>query len=152
MTDYLLYVLPFKNEKHFKFGISRQKKLERIKDLHNIYEIDIDKSFFYTGSKEVITFIECELKKFESLEIDDYYGIAGYTEIRNISELEKTIKIIESYDKEIIRQDLKNYINCFRYTKHDPQKKLKAKKRLSVDLPNSDLYLTDFEDFDIPFK
>jgi len=98
MKNYILYVLPFRNGKHFKFGITSVESLKRIKGLNKIYDIDIDKSFIYRGEKSVITSTESELKIYEFLEVDDYIGLPGYTEIREVSELENTISIIENYN------------------------------------------------------
>jgi hypothetical protein len=87
MDEHILYILPFKNGNHFKFGITGVKKFTRIKSLNRTYGIDIDKSFIYRGDKKSIVLIESKLKENEFLQVDDYIGIDGYTEVRKISEL-----------------------------------------------------------------
>jgi hypothetical protein len=152
--NYLLYILPFKNEKHFKFGITRVQDLKRVKNINKIYTIDIDKSFIYRGHKDLISKIECRLKEFEHLIVEDYIGMDGYTEIRNISELNNTINIIEQYDEfNLIKEPLKKYNNLVTYKNYTfkPKTKINVKTGGS-NIPDLELNMVSVDEIEIPYE
>jgi hypothetical protein len=157
MDEYLLYILPFNNGNHFKFGISRCKKFERIKSLNRTYGIDIDKSFIYRGDKKSIVLIESKLKENEFLQVDDYIGIDGYTEVRKISELKNTIDIIESYiEFNLIKESLKIYDKSFKLRKDNFKSTFQISifsiKTSGMELPEANLTSIDIDEIDIPYE
>jgi hypothetical protein len=159
MDEYLLYILPFNNGNHFKFGITRCKNFERIKGLNRKYGIDIDKSFIYRGDKKSIISIETKLKQNEFLQVDDYIGRDGYTEIRNISELKNTMDIVESYKEfNLIKEPLKIYDKYCKVKSYSS--KLNSTfnmafikiKTSGMELPEANLTSIDIDEIDIPYE
>ena len=157
MDEYLLYILPFNNGNHFKFGITGVKKFTRIKSLNRTYGIDIDKSFIYRGDKKSIVLIESKLKENEFLQVDDYIGIDGYTEVRKISELKNTIDIIESYiEFNLIKESLKIYDKSFKLRKDNFKSTFQISifsiKTSGMELPEANLTSIDIDEIDIPYE
>ena len=159
MKDYILYVLPFKNGKHFKFGITRVKNFTRIKMIHKMYEIDMDKCIIYRGDKTSIMLVENRLKEYELLQVEEYFGLEGYTEIRNISELENSIEIIESYKEfDLVKESLTKYSEEFRFSMNRVEFKpgiltsLSSFKTSGEELPNLDLTSSDINDIEVPYE
>lgn len=93
-----LYLIPFKNGLYFKFGIS-SNGFSRIL-LHNRnYEIDYSKSYIIKAESKVIRFLEMELScTFPGSDdiINKYYGMDGYTEIRDFIYFEEVLNLIKS--------------------------------------------------------
>lgn len=152
--NYLLYILPFKSGKHFKFGITRVQDLKRVKNINKIYTIDIDKSFIYRGDKHSILNIECKLKEHEHLIVEDYIGMDGYTEIRSISELNNTINIIEKFKEfKFIKEPLINYYKLVSYKNYKFIPKVKTNvKTGGNNLPDLELNIVDINEIDIPYE
>ena len=158
MNEYLLYILPFNNGNHFKFGITRCKKFKRIKLLNRKYGVDIDKSFIYRGDKDSIILIESKLKEYD-LQISDYAGMDGYTEIRNISELKSTIDIVESYKEfNLIKESLKIYDKYCKVKSYSSSfnstfnMSFLSIKTSGMELPEANLTSIDINEIDIPYE
>jgi hypothetical protein len=159
MKDYILYVLPFKNGKHFKFGITKVKNFTRIKMIHKMYEIDMEKCYIYRSDRDSIMLIENKLKEYELLQVEEYRGLEGYTEIRNISELQNSIDIIESYTEfDLIKEPLTMYNREFRFSMNRVEFKpnvlttLSSLKTGGEELPNLDLTSSDISDIEVPYE
>jgi len=156
MDEYLLYIPPFNNGYHFKFGITRCKDFKRIKALNRKYGIDIDNSLVYRGDKKSIISIETKLKQNEFLQIDDYLGKDGYTEIRNISELKNTIDIVESYKEfNLIKEPLKiydKYCKVKKYSNSSFNISILSIKTSGMELPDVNLTSIDISEIDIPYE
>lgn len=150
MNDYILYILPFKNGNHFKFGITKIQSLKRIKQINSLYDIDIDNGFIYRGDKTSVISAESELKIYETLEVDEYLGLPGYTEIRDISKLDMTINIISKYN--LLKEPLKVYEEmCVVKTIRLPSRNnIKSSGSDLSELPN-DIFNTSSDIFDIPY-
>jgi hypothetical protein len=101
-----LYLLPFKNNKHFKFGIS-SSGFNRIENLNSIYEIDINKSKIYvTENEKLIKYIEKEIKVLFPDNERIYRGKDGWTEIRDIKIFDKVLELLNTRPKFV---NLKSY-------------------------------------------
>lgn len=158
MDEYLLYILPFNNGSHFKFGITRCKNFKRIKSLNRKYGVDIDKSFIYRGDKRSIILIESKLKENEFLQVYDYLGEDGYTEIRNISELKNTIDVVEGYKEfNLIKEPLKIYDKYCKVKYCSTFSSTFIKSFLSIktsgmELPEANLTSIDIDEIEIPYE
>lgn len=159
MNEYLLYILPFNNGNHFKFGITRCKKFKRIRSLNRKYGVDIDKSFIYRGDKDSIILIESKLKQNEFLQVDDYLGRDGYTEIRNISELKNTMDIVEGYKEfNLIKEPLKIYDKYCKVKSYSSSfnstfnMSFLSIKTSGMELPEANLTSIDINEIDIPYE
>ena len=156
MDEYLLYILPFNNGYHFKFGITRCKNFKRIKSLNRKYGINIDNSFIYRGDKKSIILIETKLKQNEFLQVDDYLGRDGYTEIRNISELKNTMDTIESYKEfNLIKEPLNIYdkhCKVKKYSNSNFNISILSIKTSGMELPDLELTSIDISEIDIPYE
>ncbi len=106
-NQHILYILPFKNGRYFKFGITKEMNFERIKHINRIYGIDIERGLVYYGNTKDIVFIENQLKNKFCVKNHEYKGRNGYTEVRNISELKSTISILKEYKNKFDLQKFK---------------------------------------------
>lgn len=92
-----LYLAPFADKKHFKFGITTNLG-GRLARHHQNYTLGIDKWIVFSADSRVISFLEnelrCSLSPCESVE--SFNLIDGYTEIRSIKDLPEALDIINS--------------------------------------------------------
>jgi hypothetical protein len=113
MTNFL-YILLFKDNKHFKIGIS-SKDYSRVKSLNNIYEIDLDKSYLVHSKKSNITILERELLAIFDQDDCNKFESDGHTEIRNVKYLDECLNIIRNkhlkLNYELTKFDYNNFIN-----------------------------------------
>ncbi len=112
MSYNILYLLPFKNGKHFKFGISTQRDLSRVYRIDSLYNIDFDKSIIYYGLKPDIQLVENYIKKITpKMYNSPYKGKDGYSEVRDFSLFERILEKCDTqfqHDFSFIRYELKN--------------------------------------------
>lgn len=100
MSDYL-YILPFKDKKHFKIGIS-SNSYSRIFHLDKIYNIDLDNSFIVHSKKRNIALLERELLMiFEQDDVDNFLT-DGHTEIRNVKYLNECLELIQNKHQNLV--------------------------------------------------
>ena len=134
MTNFL-YILPFKDQKHFKIGIS-SKDFSRIKYLNKIYDIDFDKSFIVYSKERDIKILEKELLEIFDTDECDKFETDGYTEIRNIKYFNECLQIIDSKHENLKYVKQKFDTNVFdniestfdkRNLKQKPVKKVRTK-------------------------
>jgi len=108
----LLYLLPFKNGKYFKFGISTQKDLSRVDHINNLYDIDFNKSIVYYGLKTDIQLVENYIKKITPrIYNNPYQGKDGFSEVRDFSFFENILDKCDNQfqrDFSFVRYELKN--------------------------------------------
>lgn len=92
-----LYLLPFKDKKYFKLGISKNLDI-RVKNHYNTYDLDLEKSLIVSAKESVfILSLEQELLLIlEDAEYPNYYD--GYTEVRFMKDFEKALNYIRSKD------------------------------------------------------
>lgn len=95
MKNYI-YILPFKDEKYFKIGIS-SNNLNRVNSHDNTYGIDKNKSLIFEGSKKVIKALESSLLSI-CPPVDVFTGKDGHTEVREIKHLEYCLDFIKFYE------------------------------------------------------
>ena len=107
----LLYLLPFKNGKYFKFGISTQKDLSRVDHINNLYDIDFNKSIVYYGLKTDIQLVENYIKKITPrIYNNPYQGKDGFSEVRDFSFFENILDKCDNQfqrDFSFVRYELK---------------------------------------------
>jgi hypothetical protein len=112
MSYNILYLLPFKNGKYFKFGISTQKDLSRVDHINNLYDIDFNKSIVYYGLKTDIQLVENYIKKITPrIYNSPYKGKDGHSEIRDFSFFESILEKCDNQfqrDFSFVRYELKN--------------------------------------------
>ena len=112
MSYNLLYLLPFKNGKYFKFGISTQKDLSRVDHINNLYDIDFNKSIVYYGLKTDIQLVENYIKKITPrIYNNPYQGKDGFSEVRDFSFFENILDKCDNQfqtDFSFVRYELKN--------------------------------------------
>jgi hypothetical protein len=108
----LLYLLPFKNGKYFKFGISTQKDLSRVDHINNLYDIDFNKSIVYYGLKTDIQLVENYIKKITPrIYNNPYQGKDGFSEVRDFFFFENILDKCDNQfqtDFSFVRYELKN--------------------------------------------
>jgi hypothetical protein len=112
MSYNILYLLPFKNGKHFKFGISTQRDLSRVYRIDSLYNIDFEKSIIYYGLKPDIQLVENYIKKITPrIYNSPYKGKDGHSEIRDFSFFENILDKCDNQfqtDFSFVRYELKN--------------------------------------------
>jgi hypothetical protein len=86
MPSNYLYLLPFKDAPHFKFGISITDDYARIIQLCSIYQVNFDKSLIVNSKDDsLIRMLERQIKvEYKNYAVADYAGFDGATEILNI--------------------------------------------------------------------
>lgn len=131
MKDYL-YILPFKDKKHFKIGIS-SNSYSRIIHLDKIYDIDLENSFIVHSKKRNISILEKELLTiFEQDDVDNFLS-EGHTEIRNVKYLNECLELIRNK-----HQNLSYKIEKLNINQNDSQptkKKPKVEKLRLKEIP-----------------
>lgn len=100
MENQYLYLLPFKNKKYFKIGISKNN-YNRILHHNCTYDIDLNNALIVTSNKtNIIKALEIELlnilPQLNENEITSYIKKDGYTEIRSIKDWNECISIIKN--------------------------------------------------------
>lgn len=95
MENYL-YILPFKDKKHFKVGIS-SNNMNRIKHLNSIYSLDYDNGFILQGKEKKVKMLETMLLSITN-QVDTFIGNDGHTEVRSINDYDKVIEQISLYE------------------------------------------------------
>ena len=112
MSYNILYLLPFKNGKHFKFGISTQRDLSRVYRIDSLYNIDFEKSIIYYGLKPDIQLVENYIKKITPrIYNSPYKGKDGHSEIRDFYLFESILEKCDNQfqrDFSFVRYELKN--------------------------------------------
>jgi len=112
MSYNILYLLPFKNGKHFKFGISTQRDLSRVYRIDSLYNIDFERSIIYYGLKPDIQLVENYIKKITPrIYNSPYKGKDGHSEIRDFSFFENILEKCDNQfqtDFSFVRYELKN--------------------------------------------
>ena len=112
MSYNILYLLPFKNGKHFKFGISTQRDLSRVYRIDSLYNIDFEKSIIYYGLKSDIQLVENYIKKITPrIYNSPYKGKDGHSEIRDFYLFESILEKCDNQfqrDFSFVRYELKN--------------------------------------------
>jgi hypothetical protein len=112
MSYNILYLLPFKNGKHFKFGISTQRDLSRVYRIDSLYNIDFEKSIIYYGLKPDIQLVENYIKKITPrIYNSPYKGKDGHSEKREIYLFESILEKCDNQfqtDFSFVRYELKN--------------------------------------------
>lgn len=101
MKNYL-YLLPFKNEKYFKIGISKDN-INRIMHHHMSYGLDLENVYIIEADLPIIQILEIELlhcfpKVKELIGTDKSSGI---TEVREIKHLDETLEILNNKSKRL---------------------------------------------------
>jgi hypothetical protein len=135
----ILYLLRFKNGIHYKFGISNNLNLYRLKILNDIYEIDFNKSFIYYGLKRDIHLVENYIKKIiPEIHNNPYQGMNGFSEIRGMETFKKVFKKCENQflkDFSLIKYEL-------RKLNKDWDKDIKKIKLIEneIDIPEIDIF------------
>ena len=128
-----LYLLPFKDKKHFKIGIS-SNNLNRIDKHNNTYGLIKEDCIIVTCEEDRhIKVLEKDLLSIFSENISDFSGLDGHTEIRSIENLKKSLDYIEHKS---------SYIN-FVVNKLPLKRKInKIPKKLKIeDKEDNDFYL-----------
>ena len=112
MSYNILYLLPFKNGKHFKFGISTQRDLSRVYRIDSLYNIDFEKSIIYYGLKPDIQLVENYIKKITPrIYNSSYKGKDGHSERRDFYLFESILEKCDNQfqrDFSFVRYELKN--------------------------------------------
>lgn len=143
MDKQILYILPFRNGKYFKFGITKNMNLDRIKEVNRNYGIDVDRSLIYYGDTREVTSIESKLKDRPCLEQHKYKGCDGYTEVRKISELDDVINIVKTYNlSEFELKSLNFKFKRYRLSHLPKKKKINHIKR---ELSSGPVYLPEVD-------
>ena len=97
-----LYILPFNDGKHFKFGRS-SGNYSRLQQHNNTYGgIDFESSLIIEASKRVVITMEALLKI--SIKRDDktvYEGLDGYTEVRDVKYLHNCCDHLKHFQSSI---------------------------------------------------
>lgn len=139
----ILYLLPFKNGKYFKFGISNNRDFSRVYHIDNLYEIDFEKSVVYYGLKSDIQLVEKYIKKITPrLYNNPYNGKDGHSEVRDFSLFEQIYKKCEdqfSQDFSLIKYELKNL--CL----DNPKNVIKSRRNVKKDDSNSFTEIPELE-------
>lgn len=100
MKEYL-YLIPFKDNKYFKIGIST-KNFDRVYKHLATYKADRDKCFIVTCKKGFYSILEKELlTALPTSKTDKFNNLDGYTEIRHIKHFQDAICIIKSKHKNL---------------------------------------------------
>jgi len=127
--NYYLYLLPFKDKKYFKIGISKNN-FNRVYTHNRNYNIDFNKSLIITSvKKSAISILEKELLTiFEPVDIEKFKNVDGYTEIRNIKYFNECLSIIKTKHPNL---GLK-IIKFNKFNKNKPKKIHKIKQSLNI--------------------
>lgn len=155
--DKYLYLLPFKNNKHFKIGISTNN-FNRI-NLHNsTYNINLNNAYIVTSKfNKIIPALETELLCSipESKTINEFKNLDGYTEIRDINHFNKALEIIGSKDDNLkIKIEKYNSLNNKIKNKRKPiHPKYPIKNNINNTYEIDEVsFLNSFEKFKIKFE
>lgn len=139
----ILYLLPFKNGKYFKFGISKDMDFSRVYHIDNLYEIDFENSVLYYGLKSDIHLVEKYIKKITPrIYNNPYNGKDGHSEVRDFSLFEQIYKKCEeqfSQDFSLIKYELKNL--CL----DNPKNVIKSRRNVKKDDSNSFTEIPELE-------
>lgn len=101
--NHYLYILPFKDKKHFKIGIS-SKSFNRVFVHNKTYEIDFKGSLVYTSKRATIKSLEMLLLS-TTTQIETFIGKDGHTEVRCIQELNSCFDILKDFEsKDLIKK------------------------------------------------
>lgn len=149
MNSYL-YILPFKDKKHFKIGISGNN-FNRVYMHDNTYDIDLDKSITYHAKRSTVRSIENILLN-TTKNIDNFSGLDGCTEVRSIEDLQSCMDILNDFErkqlvvkKSIPQKPIKKYNYNKKITVRNYKKEVKNVKTFSYKKNNQNHLKTIFD-------